>query len=97
MLTEEDPNTHKLNMAGMVHPGTMMLPFMGMATAAASSFAYCLIIGTPPNAIAYASGFLQPRDFIRAGLPLWFIAQVVLLLLVAFYWIPMGFGTMARF
>ena len=86
-----------LNMAGMVHPGTMMLPFMGMATAAASSFAYCLIIGTPPNAIAYASGYLQPRDFVRAGLPLWFFAQIVLLLLVAFYWIPMGFGTMARF
>ena len=86
-----------LNMAGMVHPGTMMLPFMGMATACASSFAYCLIIGTPPNAIAYASGYLQPRDFLRAGLPLWFIAQTVLLLLVAFYWLPMGFGTMARF
>jgi sodium-dependent dicarboxylate transporter 2/3/5 len=59
--------------------------------------AYCLIIGTPPNAIAYASGFLQPRDFVRAGLPLWFVAQILLLLMVAFYWIPMGFGTMARF
>jgi sodium-dependent dicarboxylate transporter 2/3/5 len=86
-----------LNMAGMVHPGTMMLPFMGMVTACASSFAYCLIIGTPPNAIAYASGYLQPRDFVRAGLPLWFVAQILLLLMVAFYWIPMGFGTMARF
>lgn len=86
-----------LNMAAMVHPGTMMLPFMGMATACASSFAYCLIIGTPPNAIAYASGYLQPRDFVRAGLPLWIVAQIVLLLMVAIYWIPMGFGSMPRF
>jgi len=40
-----------LNMAGLVHPGTTYLPFMAMGTAIASSFAYCLIIGTPPNAI----------------------------------------------
>ena len=86
-----------LNMAGMVHPGTTMLPFMGMATACASSFAYCLIIGTPPNAIAYASGFLEPKDFLRAGLPLWFVAQAVLLLLIAFYWIPMGYGWLPKF
>ena len=38
-----------LNMAGMVHPGSSYLPFMAMATAIASSFAYCLIIGTPPQ------------------------------------------------
>ncbi|MBW2358924.1 MAG: DASS family sodium-coupled anion symporter [Deltaproteobacteria bacterium] len=47
-----------LNMAGLVHPGTTYLPFMAMGTAIASSFAYCLIIGTPPNAIVYASGYL---------------------------------------
>jgi len=45
-----------LNMAGLVHPGSTFLPFMAMGTAIASSFAYCLIIGTPPNAIVYASG-----------------------------------------
>jgi len=50
-----------LNMAGLVHPGTTFLPFMAMGTAIASSFAYCLIIGTPPNAIVYASGYLEPR------------------------------------
>ena len=38
-----------LNMAGLVHPGTTFLPFMAMATAISSSFAYCLIIGTPPQ------------------------------------------------
>ncbi len=67
-----------LNMAGLAHPGTAYLPFMAMATAISSSFAYCLIIGTPPNAIVYASGYLEPKDFLRVGLPLWIIAQVLL-------------------
>ena len=58
-----------LNMAGLVHPGSTYLPFMAMSTAIASSFAYCLIIGTPPNAIVYASGYLEPKDFLRVGIP----------------------------
>ncbi len=51
-----------LAMAGIAHPGTSMIPFMTMSTAIASSLAYCLIIGTPPNAIVYASGYLNQRD-----------------------------------
>jgi len=86
-----------LNMAGMVHPGTSYLPFMAMATAIASSFAYCLIIGTPPNAIVYASGYLEPKDYLRAGLPLFFAANVVLLLLTGVYWTVRGFGTLPGF
>jgi len=86
-----------LNMAGMVHPGSSYLPFMAMATAISSSFAYCLIIGTPPNAIVYASGYLEPRDYLRAGIPLFFFANVVLLLLTGVYWTFRGFGTMPGF
>ena len=86
-----------LNMAGMVHPGSSYLPFMAMATAIASSFAYCLIIGTPPNAIVYASGYLEPKDYLRAGLPLFFAANVVLLLLTGVYWTVRGFGTLPGF
>ncbi len=80
-----------LNMVGITHPGTVMLPFVAMATAAASSFAYCLIIGTPPNAIVYASGYLDPKDYIKVGLPLWIAANIILLLLIALYWVPRGF------
>lgn len=83
-----------LNMAGLVHPGTSYLPFMAMSTAIASSFAYCLIIGTPPNAIVYASGYLEPKDYLRVGIPVFFISNIILLLLTAIYWNTMGFGTL---
>ncbi|BCS98538.1 hypothetical protein DSLASN_41700 [Desulfoluna limicola] len=86
-----------LNMAGLVHPGTTFLPFMAMSTAIASSFAYCLIIGTPPNAIVYASGYLEPKDYLRVGLPLWFVANVVLLLLTGAYWVLRGFNALPGF
>ncbi len=86
-----------LNMAGLVHPGTTFLPFMAMSTAIASSIAYCLIIGTPPNAIVYASGYLEPKDYLRAGVPLFFAANIVLILLTGVYWTFRGFGGLPGF
>lgn len=86
-----------LNMAGIVHPGTDMLPFMAMATACASSFAYCLIIGTPPNAIVYASGYLDPKDYLRVGIPLWIASNLVLMALVGIYWLWRGYAGMPAF
>ncbi|MDY6970713.1 MAG: DASS family sodium-coupled anion symporter [Thermodesulfobacteriota bacterium] len=86
-----------LNMAGLVHPGTTFLPFMAMATAIASSFAYCLVIGTPPNAIVYASGYLEPRDYLRVGIAMWLFANVLIILLTAFYWGFRGFVGLTGF
>jgi anion transporter len=86
-----------LNMAGLVHPGTTFLPFMAMGTAIASSFAYCLIIGTPPNAIVYASGYLEPKDYLRVGVPMWFVANILIVLLTAIYWSVRGFGGLPGF
>lgn len=86
-----------LNMAGLVHPGTTFLPFMAMSTAAASSFAYCLIIGTPPNAIVYASGYLEPRDYFRVGAIIWIAANIGLILLTTVYWVIRGFGGLPAF
>ncbi|MBU1196571.1 MAG: DASS family sodium-coupled anion symporter [Proteobacteria bacterium] len=86
-----------LNMAGMVHPGTTYLPFMAMATAIASSFAYCLIIGTPPNAIVYASGYLEPKDYLRVGIPMFFVANIILLLMTGIFWSFRGFGGLPGF
>jgi anion transporter len=81
-----------LNLAAIAHPGTVFIPFMAMATAIASSFAYCLIIGTPPNAIVYASGYLEPKDFFRVGIPLFIVANVVLFMMSAVYWGWKGFS-----
>ncbi len=86
-----------LNMAGLVHPGTTFLPFIAMSTAAASSFAYLLIIGTPPNAIVYASGYLEPKDYLRIGAIMWVVANVMLILLTVVYWGYRGFGGLPGF
>jgi len=86
-----------LNAAGLVHPGSIFLPFMAMSTAIASSFAYCLIIGTPPNAIVYAGGYLEPKDFLRIGVPMWIVANLLLLFLTVGYWMVMGFGDLPGF
>ena len=86
-----------LNMAGLVHPGTTYLPFMAMSTAIASSFAYCLIIGTPPNAIVYASGYLTPKDYLRVGIPIWFLVNIALLVFTGIYWQVRGFGGLPGF
>jgi len=86
-----------LNLAGLVHPGTTYLPFMAMGTAMSSSFAYALIIGTPPNAIVYASGYLEPKDYLRVGIPVWFLANIVTILIVAVYWNVRGFTGLPSF
>jgi sodium-dependent dicarboxylate transporter 2/3/5 len=84
-------------MAGIVHPGTSMIPFMAMGTAIASSFAYCLVIGTPPNAIVYSSGVVEAKDFLRVGVILWFTNMAGLLLMSATYWHWMGWKGLASF
>ena len=40
---------------------------IGVSCAMSAAFAYLLIIGTPPNAIVYGSGYLKPKDFIKGG------------------------------
>ncbi|MFH1490307.1 MAG: DASS family sodium-coupled anion symporter, partial [Pseudomonadota bacterium] len=86
-----------LAMAGIVHPGTSMIPFMAMGTAISSSFAYCLVIGTPPNAIVYASGYLESRDFLRVGVILWFTNMAGLMFLASTYWRWLGWTGLSSF
>ncbi len=81
-----------LNMAAVANPGTTLIPFMGLVTACASSMAYLLVIGTPPNAIVYSSGYLEAKDFLRVGIICLVAAFIVLLLLSMFYWPLLGFG-----
>jgi anion transporter len=85
-----------LNMAGVAGPGTVLVPFMALATAAASSFAYLLIIGTPPNAIVYSSGYLEAKDFLRVGVLALVAAFSLLLVLTTFWWPVLGFAGLAN-
>ncbi len=80
-----------LNMAAVSNPGTSLIPFMGLATACASSFAYLLVIGTPPNAIVYSSGYIRAKDFLRVGIPCLALSVLVLLFLSLVVWPLMGF------
>ncbi len=80
-----------LNMAAVAGQGTVLVPFMGLATACASSLAYLLVIGTPPNAIVYASGYLEPKDYLRVGVPCLIIAFGILFVMCTLYWPLLGF------
>ena len=80
-----------LNMAAVSNPGTVLIPFMAMVTACASSMAYLLIIGTPPNAIVYAGGYLEAKDFLRVGILCLVCSFLVLMLISIFLWPIIGF------
>jgi di/tricarboxylate transporter len=54
--------------------------------------AYLLIIGTPPNAIVYAGGYLQPKDFLRVGIYALIAAFAVMFFLSMVIWPIMGFA-----
>jgi len=64
----------------------------GIACAISSAFAFMLIIGTPANAIVYSSGFLKPKDFLKAGFTLYITALIVLLIVVKYWWGFLGVG-----
>jgi sodium-dependent dicarboxylate transporter 2/3/5 len=55
---------------------------VGLATASSAAFAYLLVIGTPPNAIVSSSGYVFPRDFLKAG-----IFQTTASFLILFFFI----------
>jgi sodium-dependent dicarboxylate transporter 2/3/5 len=62
---------------------TMATSFAGhiaLPIALAASAAMCLPIATPPNAMAYATGRCQTRDFIRLGIPLGLVTPALAVL-----------------
>lgn len=60
--------------SGIENFGQMSLAF---PVAIACSSAMCLPISTPPNAIAFSSGLIKTKDFMRVGLVLGAIAPIV--------------------
>ena len=59
-----------------VPPETLVIPAVF-----AASWAFALPVGTPPNALVFASGRIRSRDMMRAGLVLDVIAIVVIVVM----------------
>jgi len=55
-----------------------------------SGLAFCLPIGTPPNAIAFSSGYYRIKDVLFGGIILSGISIIMVLLCVKYYWKLLG-------
>lgn len=51
-----------------------------------AGLAFCLPVGTPPNAIAYSSGYFSIRRILKPGLVISVLSWLIFLLFVRFYW-----------
>lgn len=76
-----------LNMASLSGAGIVQV---GLATASSAAFAYLLIIGTPPNAIVSSSGYVFPRDFLKAGMFQIVTSYLILLFFIYVVWHILG-------
>ncbi len=63
---------------------------MTLSIALPAGLAYCLPMGTPATAIAYASGYLRGRDIIVSGLSIMAISWLLFLCSVMFVWPLLG-------
>lgn len=60
------------------------------AVAVPAGLAFSLPMGTPPNAICYASGYYKISDLIKAGILLNIISWIIFLVMVKVYWPVIG-------
>ncbi len=64
----------------------------GFVTVISSTFAYLTVIAAPATTIVYASGYLKPRDLLRAGYKMALASVIILTGFVALYWPLIGLG-----
>lgn len=57
-----------------------------LAVTIPAGLAFCLPVGTPPNAIAYASGYFKIRNILKPALFISAVSWMLFLLFVKFYW-----------
>ncbi|MBM7622999.1 DASS family sodium-coupled anion symporter [Sporohalobacter salinus] len=61
-----------------------------LSVALPGGLAFMLPMGTPPNAIAFSSGFYRVQDAVKFGIMLDIIAWLVYILVAKFYWPLIG-------
>jgi sodium-dependent dicarboxylate transporter 2/3/5 len=66
--------------------GLMMVASLG------SSLAFMMPVGTPPNAIAFSTGYVSMKQMIKVGFFL-NLASIVTITLYGYFWIPVVWGT----
>ena len=59
---------------------------MAMSVGVAVSLDFLLPVGTPPNAIAYATGKISIKDMLKGGVILTIVSMIVLTLFSYFFW-----------
>ncbi len=64
--------------------------FLTLSVALSGGLAFLLPMGTPPNAIAFSSGYYQIKDAIKWGLLLKLIGWLIYILVARFYWPLIG-------
>ena len=62
------------------------------AVAIPAGLAFCLPMGSPPNAITYSSGYFRLRDILLWGLVLKLVGLVLMLVFLLGYWPRLGMG-----
>lgn len=71
----------RVNVAVMSRVGSAVVSVL---IAVGASCAFMLPVATPPNAIVFASGHIQQREMMRAGLVLNLVFTVILTMLAYF-------------
>lgn len=62
-----------------------------MVAALASTLAFMMPVGTPPNAIAFSTGYVSMKQMIKVGFFL-NLASIITITLFGYFWIPLVWG-----
>jgi len=75
---------------GFVAQSGLSPEILTMAVTIPAGLAFCLPVGTPPNAIAYSSGYYSIKDSLVLGATIKFISWIVFLIAAKFLWPLIG-------
>lgn len=81
---------------GYCHTMGLNAPITTLLVALPSGFAFMLPISTPPNAIAFSSGYYLFKDIVKPGAIMAVSSWAVLQLVIWFYWPIIGYQLMGN-